>query len=226
MESMDGSERVADFIAAYEKLIDLLQAGGKRRILLVPPAPPPNYVSGKAGDQFASYDKAVKTLATQHRFPALPYFGGIGLNTAMGGARHRDGIHLNAKGQSALAMYITMILPQYQNVSTVHNPPTPDTYVPPPPAVRIGADGVAMADAREESLRQAIIAKHRLWERYRRPQNWAFLAGDRVSQPSSRDWRDPNKRWFPEEMEQFVPLIEQKEKEIWDLAARLKAEGK
>jgi hypothetical protein len=71
-----------------------------------------------------------------------------------------------------------------------------------------------------------IRAKNRLWERYRRPQNWAFLAGDRVSQPSSRDWRDPNKRWFPEEMEQFVPLIEQKEKEIWELAAKLKEAGK
>jgi hypothetical protein len=123
-------------------------------------------------------------------------------------------------------MYLAMLLPQYRPVSLQRNPPVPDTYIPPPPDVRLGADGVAMADPREEALRQAIVSKNRLWERYRRPQNWAFLAGDRVTQPSSRDWRDPSKRWFPEEMEQFVPLIERKEKEVWDLAAKLKGGAK
>jgi hypothetical protein len=66
-----------------------------------------------------------------------------------------------------------------------------------------------------------VIKKNRLWDRYRRPQNWAFLAGDRVTQPSSRDHLDPTKRWFPEEMKEFLPLIEAKEREIWDLAAKL-----
>ena len=35
----------------------------------------------------------------------------------------------------------------------------------------------------------------------------------------SRDHRDATKRWFPEEMEQWLPLIEAKEQEIWKLAA-------
>jgi hypothetical protein len=68
-------------------------------------------------------------------------------------------------------------------------------------------------------LHAAIVAKNRLWFHYTRPQNWAFLAGNRTNQPSSRDHLDPSKRWFPEEMEQWVPLIEAKEKEIWALAA-------
>jgi len=38
----------------------------------------------------------------------------------------------------------------------------------------------------------------------------------------SRDQRDPTKRWFPEEMEQWLPLIEAKEQEIWKLAAALR----
>jgi hypothetical protein len=71
-----------------------------------------------------------------------------------------------------------------------------------------------------------IRAKNRLWDRYRRPQNWAFLAGDRTTQPSSRDHLDPTKRWFPEEMKEFTPLIEAKEREIWDLASKLAAESK
>ena len=68
-------------------------------------------------------------------------------------------------------------------------------------------------------LCDAIVAKNRLWFPYTRPQNWAFLAGNRTNQPSSRDHRDPSKRWFPEEMEQWLPLIDAKEQEIWKLAA-------
>ena len=69
------------------------------------------------------------------------------------------------------------------------------------------------------ALHTTIVAKNRLWFHYTRPQNWAFLAGNRTNQPSSRDHLDPTKRWFPEEMEQWVPLIEAKEKEIQALAA-------
>ena len=48
--------------------------------------------------------------------------------------------------------------------------------------------------------------------------NWAFLGGDRIEQPSSRDHRDPKVRWFPGELEQFGPLIEQAEAMIGELA--------
>ena len=70
-------------------------------------------------------------------------------------------------------------------------------------------------------LLDLIIAKNRLWFDYWRVQNWAFLAGDRTNQPSSRDHLDPAKRWFPEERERFLPLIEAKEREIDALAAKL-----
>jgi hypothetical protein len=48
--------------------------------------------------------------------------------------------------------------------------------------------------------------------------NWAFLGGDRIEQPSSRDHRDPKIRWFPIEMEQFVSLIREEELNISRLA--------
>jgi hypothetical protein len=83
-----------------------------------------------------------------------------------------------------------------------------------------GATG-SLSDAREEKLRQLIGEKNRLWFNYYRPQNWAFLAGDRISQPSSHDFRDPTKRWFPDEMQQFLPLIAAKEEAIWTLAKEL-----
>ncbi|MGZ8940040.1 MAG: hypothetical protein ACXW32_12580, partial [Limisphaerales bacterium] len=76
------------------------------------------------------------------------------------------------------------------------------------------SEGVAWSDAKLEKLRQLIISKNRLWFDYWRPQNWAFLAGDRTEQPSSRDHRDPKLRWFPKEMERFLALIADKENEI------------
>ena len=80
----------------------------------------------------------------------------------------------------------------------------------------------AWSNEKCEKVRQAVIAKNRLWFNYWRPQNWAFLNGDRTEQPSSRDHRDPKKRWFPEEMEKFLPMIEAKEREIWEEAAKLR----
>jgi hypothetical protein len=65
-----------------------------------------------------------------------------------------------------------------------------------------------------EKVRQTIIAKNRLWFDYWRPQNWAFLGGDRTSVASSRDHRDPKVRWFPAEMEKFLPLIAEQEEQI------------
>jgi hypothetical protein len=76
------------------------------------------------------------------------------------------------------------------------------------------------SDPALEKLRQTIIAKNRLWFDYWRPQNWAFLGGDRTSVPSSRDHRDPKIRWFPAEMEKFLPLIAAKENEIRLLASQ------
>jgi hypothetical protein len=71
-----------------------------------------------------------------------------------------------------------------------------------------------------ERVRQEVVAKNRLWYDYSRPQNWAFLGGDRISQPSSHDHRNPNVRWFPAEMERFLPLITAAETRIDHAASR------
>lgn len=107
---------------------------------------------------------------------------------------HRDGRHLNPLGQSGFATAI---------------------------ASSLGAPAWEGEWTSFGTLTKLISAKNRLWDRYRRPQNWAFLAGDRITQASSRDHRDPNKRWFPEEMKEFIPLIEAKDRGIWDLAGKI-----
>ncbi|MEM0967892.1 MAG: hypothetical protein AAGJ31_00955 [Verrucomicrobiota bacterium] len=65
-------------------------------------------------------------------------------------------------------------------------------------------------------VRQAIQEKNEIWHRYWVPTNWAFLYGNRQTQPSSRDHENPQKRWFPAEVEEFREQAEEMEEEIWE----------
>ena len=179
----------------------------KRRIALVLPprfgGPPeganahnlPNLTFHNADLDF--YREAGRTLAVRR--------GGLVLNAGAGPIAKddtatyptRDGIHLKPVWQFALAVKLARGL----CLGPADKAPLPD------------------AGSLVEQGRAAIQAKNRLWFHYTRPQNWAFLAGNRTNQPSSRDHLDPTKRWFPEEMEQWLPLIAAKEREIQTLAA-------
>jgi len=72
-----------------------------------------------------------------------------------------------------------------------------------------------------QGLLATVRAKSKLWHRYWRPSNWAFLYGDRTAQPSSRDHLNPNVRWFPQELEQYRTLITAKENELWKMSQEL-----
>jgi lysophospholipase L1-like esterase len=56
--------------------------------------------------------------------------------------------------------------------------------------------------------------QNRAWMGYWRPDNWAFLNGDRATQPSSRDHEDRRIRWFPGEVQSFLSLVRAREREI------------
>ena len=64
------------------------------------------------------------------------------------------------------------------------------------------------------TLRELIVRKNTDFFNYWRPQNWAFLNGDLIGQPSSHEHDDFGARWFPGETQRFLPLIEAKEKTI------------
>jgi putative heme-binding domain-containing protein len=66
-----------------------------------------------------------------------------------------------------------------------------------------------------ETVRTQVLEFERLWFDYWRPMNWAFLTGDRTNVPYSKDWKDTSKRIFPQEMEDFRPLLKQAEDNIW-----------
>ena len=195
MESLAGESSIAAFAAAYGKLVDQLASGGKRRLALI--APTPVAARSPAARRFKfleAYSDAVREVAAQRGLRFVAPDDRAEPSTA----NFRDGIHLSDEGQAALASRTAEVL---------------------------SVNGRAGEPASTDALRfgDSIRAKNRLWFHYTRPQNWAFLNGDRTSQPSSRDHRDPSKRWFPEEMKQWLPLIDAKEQEIAKLAAHFQS---
>ena len=209
-ESLQGTNGLGKFVEAYGKLLDRFTNGG-RRLALLSPTPLEdvaalglNYKARARDLQLYASEIFQLACRRQNSFvdPSL-YLSVVG-NSRLEWTR--DGLHLNPAGQWLTARAVANGLgsvPRWVNL-----------YFEP--------DTGRNTSPRVEKLRQLIVAKNRLWFDYWRPQNWAFLHGDRTEQASSRDHRDPKKRWFPEEMEKFLPLIEAKEQEIWKLAAELK----
>ena len=207
-ESLQGTNTLPGFIAAYEALLDRWRKGDRRMVLFSPTRfeKPPGLLpdlTGRNAD-LRRYVEAIHQLARKLDVP----FGDLSatISSETKGALTRDGLHLNARGHWLAARVAARQLDALPN-RTSHPLDLTTGEIRPPAA---------------EKLRQAILAKNRLWFDYWRPQNWAFLAGDRTEQPSSRDHRDPKKRWFPDEMEKFLPLIEAKEREIAELAVKLR----
>lgn len=201
MESLAGAEKAPEFIAAYEKLIDRLSSEGRRLLLVLPhefarPGDPHLPDLSERNRDVAAYAAAIRELGKRRSLPIAEWTSSSVSAFPM---LTRDGVHLNGQGEALRAVGIAGALSSSQNTGVAPATKTPE-----------------MA-----KLLQLIQQKNRLWFNYYRPQNWAFLAGDRTNQPSSRDHIDRNKRWFPEEMEQYVPLIEQKERAIWEAAAAL-----
>jgi hypothetical protein len=203
MECLAGRDKLPDFIAAYQRLIERLRGAG-RRVALFSPMVREDSRPGREATSLLSYARAIEQLASEMEV-------GLHRSDSIDPARDhrmlRDGNHLSPAGHAIKAESFTGSAGRQSRGSPLID--------------RINGATGTLSDKREERLRQLIGEKDRLWFNYYRPQNWAFLAGDRISQPSSHDYRDPTKRWFPDEMQQFLPLIEAKEKEIWALAEEL-----
>lgn len=208
-ESLQGEAGVPAFTEAAGRFLDRLTRNGRRLIVLGPTPlqdlPGLPELARRHAPSWQAHAQALARLAADRSAPYLD------LGRALAGRERssrpwtRDGLHLNSTGHWLAARAA---------------------------ARQLGADGLAdrvpqdpatgtLQDPAWEALRQLIVEKNRLWFDYWRPQNWAFLHGDRIEQASSRDHRDPRKRWFPAEMEQFLPLVAGREEELWRRAATL-----
>lgn len=197
MESLNGVEKLPQFIEAYEKLIAEFagsdadtpvrnpsgQTGvsASRRVVLVTPVPfegGPNSVNPNVS--LLAYSTAIKALAKRlgiHCIDLSPWI------IATMPQRMENGYQLNDAGHHMAAHSI--------------------------------AEGLGLKPVTNEPVRAQVLEFERLWFDYWRPMNWAFLTGDRTNVPYSKDWKDSTKRIFPQEMQDFLPLLDQAEKNIW-----------
>jgi hypothetical protein len=210
MEALEGSNKPAAFKRAYGQLLTAcLQI--TPRVVLVTPAPYERS-GGLLPDLSASnivlaaYVQTIHELARERTLPVLDLFAEFGGAKHSGQLLTENGLQLTARGQGSLALVCARQMGLQSNAQRAEEP---------------GPAG-AWKNGQLEKLRQQVLAKNKLWFHYYRPQNWAFLGGDRVSQPSSRDHLNPKNRWFPAEMEKFVPLIRGKETEIEHLAQSIR----
>jgi hypothetical protein len=209
-EALNGKSTVPEFYAAYEKLINACAAVAPRIVLVTPPPFERGEDSlpdlSKRNAQLAAHANAVRTLVRNRSLLLVDLFA------ALGGVTHDqprltdNGLQLTPRGHALVAAAFLRELGADQLAAQPGEP----------------AGSGAWTDPRFEKLRQTAIEKNQLWFNYWRPQNWAFLGGDRITQPSSRDHRDPKVRWFPAEMEKYPPLIKAMELEMEKLAAPLR----
>lgn len=184
--------------------------GPDTRVWLVTPPPFENPGGllpdlSRRNERLARNAEAIRKMAAAENWQLVDLFAELASSHKDSPRLTEDGMQFSPRGQDILARVFLRKLGLGQT------------------AIRVGAanaDGT-WPDGPEERLRRTVVAKNQLWFDYWRPQNWAFLGGDRVSVPSSRDHINPQIRWFPKEMEKFPPLIEAREREILELVRQI-----
>lgn len=184
MESLEGTERLPDFVAAYAKRIgDLLPL--TKRIVLVEPTPffrsgPAANLASERNAMLSAYVEAIERLAADRNLLFLR--SAAEWNAGMSD----NGVHLNESGHLVFAHALRD---------------------------QIGA-GARQGDEDSPPLRDAIARKNLLWQQYYRPTNWAFLFGDRQHVPASRDVEKREERWFVREIDALPALVAGAEADI------------
>jgi len=188
MESLEGMKALPRFRRAYGELLDRL-ATITPRVIVVAPTPffeegPAAHLARERNRVLVAYCLAMLELSEERDLFLVDLY-----QFAPDRAYSRDGVHLNDAGQRAVARRL------------VHQ-------------LAGAKPEVDFENSAVQTLRRAVVEKNRIWHQYHRPTNWAFLYGDRQHVPSSRDHEDPEKRWFPHELERALRLVEQHETQI------------
>jgi putative heme-binding domain-containing protein len=195
-EDAGSPQRIAAFIAAYEKLLDQCATVTKRLVLVSPhlfeklSSPSMPDLTGR-NDAVRAYAAAIKQLAERRQAA----FVDLSTLAAPEGARFaEDGGLLTPVGQRAAAVRLAEGL------------------------------GVSQADeAKVAPLREAVLEKNRIWFDAWRPMNWffAFGSGSGITFSHPAPGHEPLRL----EMREFRPLIAAADARVHEVAAALK-EGK
>jgi hypothetical protein len=189
MESLRGDTALPRFIEVYKKLLQSINKEG-RRIVVLSPTPFQSWQlqvdKQRHWDKpltFAPLEKYVQAIQDMAQAEGYTYVNLYDplLSDSLS-LNTYDGIHLTKIGQQKVAANVMKALQ------------LPFLYT----------DSL-------EALRTAVIKKNDIWLRYWQPGNWAFLHGDRTEQAFSRHWVDKQRRIFPEEVQQYAPLLAEAE---------------
>jgi hypothetical protein len=210
-ETLNGNRSIVSFRAACEQMGTNLSARGMRVGWITPapfergPDPLPDLTAKNAS--LAEHVRAISSLCAERGWLLIDAFADLSgrssserLNNETIERRRltTDGLQLSPPGHALFATAVMRRLGSTE-VAARAGQPLPSG---------------AWSNSTVEQVRQLAIEKDRLWVNYWRPHNWAFLGGDRTSQPSSRDHRDPKMRWFPDEMQRYLPMIAEKERQM------------
>jgi hypothetical protein len=201
MEAFNGTTGLTNFGSAYGRLLDEVGRVTPRQILM---GPFPRDLLPDCCDSAEvafRYAESVRALAKRR---SLPFADPFGDHVYFGKENNHWTTDRMALSEAGLALAAGLI---FREVSGASSSVSLEAPMPLP-----------------SQLLAAIAEKNRLWNDYVRPSNWAFLAGDRTEQAFSRDYRDRNIRAFAQEMQQFLPLIADAEKQVDELAAKTAAE--
>ena len=192
-----GAEGLPSFRQTLEGLIKQLPPGALIGPVPFEARPAPQRDLSVLNTTLTAYNEAIREVAAQTKRPFIDVLAAWPKDSTQ---RTTDGLMLNDEGLRAFAEILIQFFAQQDQKSAA------DFIVPDPDLAK---------------LRALAVQKEQLWHRYWRPSNWAFLYGDRTTQPSSRDHLNPNVRWFPQEQEQYRTLIDAKENELWKLSQDL-----
>ena len=219
LESLDGEKALPGFVKAYQKLLDSIRKTDRRIVLLSPTPFEPNMVPqtlmGKSENPMNTapvelYADAIQKMAKDEGYHYIDLFHPLQKLSSLA-YWTEDGKHVNRSGELTIHdMHLYMITPL--TTDGLHLSFGGQDLVASLIMAELGLPG--NISRRLESLRQEVLQKNVLWFNYWRPSNWAFLNGDRITQPFSHDWKDKNRRIFPEEMKAFEPLIREAEQRI------------
>lgn len=194
MEALDGATELPQFLKAYGELLDEFEKRTPRIVLIAP-------------HRFEKTDNALLPDLSKRNGDLDAYSQGIRQLAKRRGFLFvdlaqldptqltSDGVNFNETGRWAWAQTVAAQL--------------------------TGAEVSFQANALESS-RKLIQRKNTLWRQHWRPTNWSFLYGNRQHVPSSKDHRPGKPRWFPEEVNAIIPMIENAEAKIW----KQKVEGR
>jgi hypothetical protein len=209
-EALNPHGSLPNFREAYHDLLTEVQLVTARVFLVIPPPYEnpggllPNLATKNS--TLEEYASAIREIGKEAMLPIIDLFSELTKpDHSKGVMLTEDGLQFTGHGHAFLAVAFARQIGLDQQVHAAGSP---------------SAEG-AWKNPGYEQLRQLVIIRNQLWFNYWRPQNWAFLGGDRTEQPSSRDHRDPKVRWFPAEIEKFKMLINAKEEQIRELVKEL-----